>query len=149
VVLLRACIGAKSTLLVQEYGDEAPKFDDDGRQASFAQLQESHRVLMAVQALSRELRTQLVERKQYAGSKLELMDIFGVKLSELSAWPFYVGRFTRKPLSAGFYDKRSQMRKKFKRNRKVAKKDLDEDEPERARRPTRNAKKRDDDDYVE
>jgi phage tail tape-measure protein len=106
-------------------------------------------VLMAVQALARELRTQLVQRGQYAGSKLELMDIYGVKLSELSAWPFYVGRFTRKALSAGFYNKGSQMRKKFKRNRKVAKKDSEENEPKRVPRPKRNSKKRDDDEYVE
>ena len=144
-----ACVAAEPPLFGQEFGDEAPKFDDDQRQASFAQLQASHRVLLAVQALTRELRTQLEQRGQYVGSKLELMDIYGVKLSELSAWPFFVGKFDRKALPNGFYDDHSQMRLKHKRKGKSKRKDSDEEEPVRSPRPRRNVKKRDDDEYVE
>lgn len=140
-------------LVEQELGTEVPKFDNDDRQEGFARLQRSHQVLMAVQALTRQFRIELKERKQYQGSKLELMDIYGVKLSELSAWPFYVGEMDPSTVPDGFYDKNSQQRRLFKRETKKKerkkKEKTDNETPAKHDRPKRNVRKRDDDDYVE
>jgi hypothetical protein len=147
------CVRADFHLPGQQFGEKAPNFDNEERQAGFGQMQESHRVLLAVQALVREFRMQLKRDRLYKGSKLELMDIYGVKTSELSAWPFFVGEIDARPLPKGYYDKKSTIRLLHKRQRgekKVAKSEIsDEEAPARSDRPKRNVKKRDDDDYVE
>ncbi len=116
-------------------------------------MQESHRVLLAVQALVREFRMQLKRNGRYNGSKLELMDVYGVKTSELSVWPFFVGGIDAKPVPKGYYDKKSTIRLLHKRQRgekKVAKSEISgEEAAARSDRPKRYARKRDDDDYAE
>ncbi len=139
--------------LRQEFGEKAPNFDNDERQAGFGQMQQSHRVLMSVQALVREYRTQLKQSRLYKGSKLELMDIYGVKTSELSAWPFFVGKIDTKAVPRDYYNKKSTirlLRKRQREGKKVAKHEISDQEVHgRSERPKRNVRKKDDDDYVE
>jgi hypothetical protein len=96
-----------SYVLGKVYGDNAPNFDDDQRQKQIGQLQPSHQRMRSTQALLREMRVRLRQNNRYKGSKLEIMDHFHVKLSELSEWPLYLGTFDRKPVAEGFYDKKS------------------------------------------
>ncbi len=136
---------------MQAYGENAPNFDDDERQERFGQLQSSHQRMRATQALLRELRVQLKKENRYKGSKLEFMDHFGVKLSELSDWPFFLGAFDRKPVKNGFYEKKSALRVHHPwkdRPKKVPESATSgESAPRRSSRPKKKSKKHDDSSY--
>ena len=136
---------------MQAYGENAPNFDDDQRQEGFGQLQSSHQRMRATQALLRELREQLKREHRYKGSKLEFMDHFGVKLSELSEWPFYLGAFDRKPVAERFYSKKSVLRVRHRRKdrpKKVTKSaSSGESAQRRSSRTKKKSKKHDDSSY--
>lgn len=73
-----------------------PDFDSKDAKAYYGKLQTAHRHMLAVQALTAELRTQLHLSHRYVGSKLQLMTEFRVKQSELANEPLYVGVWSAK-----------------------------------------------------
>ncbi len=75
---------------VQVHGTEAPTYDDPKLQNEFAHLQQLHTKQQAQRALVEALRVEMKRHDTYTGSKLELMDKCGVKLTEFSSWPVYL-----------------------------------------------------------
>jgi hypothetical protein len=77
-----------------------PDFDSRATKAYFRHVQRAHKNILAVQALTAEFRTQLKLSRRYSGSKLQMMDEFGVKLAELSSEPLYLGTWSAKEVHA-------------------------------------------------
>jgi hypothetical protein len=73
-----------------ENTNKIPNFDDKGKRPEMADMEGHEQLLAAVRALTRELRVQMQRSGRYGGSKLELLDQFNVKISELSCWPIYL-----------------------------------------------------------
>ncbi len=73
-----------------ENTNKIPNFDDKAKRAEMADMEGHERLQAATRALIRELRVQLQRSGRYGGSKLELLDQFNVKMSELSCWPIYL-----------------------------------------------------------
>ncbi|MCA9362190.1 hypothetical protein KC906_02350 [Candidatus Kaiserbacteria bacterium] len=71
----------------QEYGAAARELDDDESQLAYGRVAERMEYERGGRALMRAFRQKLHETGKYAGSKVEIMDIFHIKLTELSSWP--------------------------------------------------------------
>jgi hypothetical protein len=79
--------GQQSVTLCDELDRFIPDFDSRASKAYWGRVAEAHRDMLAIRALTSELRTQLKRTGSYSGSKLELMTEFGVKMSELATEP--------------------------------------------------------------
>lgn len=76
--------------LQQAFAEKIPLFDDPVLMAKFSAVQASHEQDRAMRAVLAALRKELKEHGLYEGSKLEIMDRYEIKQTELSSWPFYV-----------------------------------------------------------
>ena len=72
---------------------EVATFDNKSKRTELGDMEAHEKMLAATRALVRELRIQLQRSGRYTGSKLELIDLFDVKMSELSLWPIYLVRW--------------------------------------------------------
>jgi hypothetical protein len=66
------------------YGGRAPAFASDEFQLPYLDLEEYHLTEQALRRLVRQVRKQLKQTDTYYGSKLQQLDSFEVKLSQLS-----------------------------------------------------------------
>jgi hypothetical protein len=66
------------------YGGRAPAFASDDFQLPYLDLEEYHLTEQALRRLLRQVRKQLQQTDAYDGSKLQQLDSFEVKLSQLS-----------------------------------------------------------------
>ena len=69
---------------------EVPRFDDPEKRPEIGDMQRYSLKLAATRAVIRQFRKELKVFGRYEGSKLQLMDQFSVKRSELSEWPIYL-----------------------------------------------------------
>jgi hypothetical protein len=69
----------------QAYSGRAPAFASDEFQLPYLDLEEYHLTEQAIRRLIRQVRKQLQRADAYDGSKVQLLDGFEVKLSQLSA----------------------------------------------------------------
>ncbi len=71
----------------QSYGARVPAFAADARQLPYLDLEEYHLTQQALRRLIRRMRKELQKSDAYHGSKLEQLDEYEVKLTELSTFP--------------------------------------------------------------
>lgn len=72
--------------VLQTYGGRAPAFASEDRQLPYLDLEDYHLTQQAMRRLLREVRKELQRSGEYRGSKLEQLDVFEVKLTELSTF---------------------------------------------------------------
>lgn len=83
--------GQQAVTFCRELERFIPDFDSRASREYWGRVAQAHRDMLAIRALTSELRTQLKRTGRYSGSKLELMTDFGVKLSELATEPLCLG----------------------------------------------------------
>jgi hypothetical protein len=107
------------------YGGRAPAFASDEFQLPYLDLEEYHLTEQAVRRLLRRVRKELQQTDAYEGSKLQQLDSFEVKLSQLSTSKIVIRPGIHEPTKAqrAAWDNRNAAKEpaaKKKRGRRVA-----------------------------
>jgi hypothetical protein len=85
-----------------------PNFDDNTLRSELSNVSAYENKLAVTRMIVRQLREELKATHHYKWSKLELMDDYKVKESELSAWPMYLTHWHE---SIGPLRKKKQVKK--------------------------------------
>lgn len=75
------------THAIQVFAARATRFNADEFAEKFDNVQKYHQEQHAMRRLIGEVRRVLVERSEYEGSKIEMLDAYHAKLTELSTVP--------------------------------------------------------------
>jgi hypothetical protein len=85
--ILSSPMVSADSLTIKAYAGRPPAFDKPATQEKYDDVELIHREQQALRKLIREVRIVLRERGEYEGTKLEMLDRYEAKLTELSTIP--------------------------------------------------------------